>query len=326
VDELISDRIVTSCILSSLYDKNKKRKKNGEKPMFEKVLFPTDFSEYAGKTLECAGDIPGVKEIVLLHIVDATHPSKMGWVHGPHIENARILLEEKKEALEKRGLKVRTRVDVIRSGEVFKAITDTAEAEEVSLIIIGARGKNALENILLGSVSANVVRHAGMPVLVMRFKREEGPGGKTFEKYCQLLFSKVLVPTDFSEPAGNVIPLLKKIPLIKEIVLLNVVDKGESEEEVRRNVQAARIKNENIKNDLAQLGYLVTTRVHAGYPPDDIVATAENEDVSLIIMSPHGEGWLRELKALFIGSTTSAVVRRAFRPVLIIKDRSSGTA
>jgi len=47
--------------------------------MFEKVLFPTDFSEYAQKTLECIGDIPGIKRIVLLHVVDATHPSKRGW-------------------------------------------------------------------------------------------------------------------------------------------------------------------------------------------------------------------------------------------------------
>ncbi|MFZ2412297.1 MAG: universal stress protein, partial [Candidatus Methanoperedens sp.] len=68
--------------------------------MFEKVLFPTDFSEYAQKTLECIGEIPGIKELMLLHVVDATHPSKHGWTHGPHIENAKILMEEKKEYLE----------------------------------------------------------------------------------------------------------------------------------------------------------------------------------------------------------------------------------
>ncbi len=64
-----------------------------EDKMFEKILFPADFSEYAQKTLECIGEIPGIKELMLLHVVDATHPSKRGWTHGPHIENAKILME-----------------------------------------------------------------------------------------------------------------------------------------------------------------------------------------------------------------------------------------
>ncbi len=44
--------------------------------MFEKVLFPTDFSGYAQKTFECIGEIPGVKEVVLQHVVDAAYLSK----------------------------------------------------------------------------------------------------------------------------------------------------------------------------------------------------------------------------------------------------------
>ena len=46
--------------------------------MFEKVLFPTDFSEYAQKTLGYIGEVPEVKEVMLLRMVDATHPSKSG--------------------------------------------------------------------------------------------------------------------------------------------------------------------------------------------------------------------------------------------------------
>src|SRR4030067_2854092 len=108
--------------------------------MFEKVLFPTDFSEYAQKMLECIGEIPGIKEVVLLHIVDATHPSKRGWTHGPHIENARILMEEKKEYLESIGLKVKGKVEVITIGEVYQKILENAEKKKHSLLLMGARG------------------------------------------------------------------------------------------------------------------------------------------------------------------------------------------
>ena len=67
--------------------------------MFEKVLFPTDFSGYAQKTFECIGEIPGVKEVVLQHVVDAVYLSKRGQALDPYIENARIFLEEEKERL-----------------------------------------------------------------------------------------------------------------------------------------------------------------------------------------------------------------------------------
>ena len=40
--------------------------------MFGKVLVPTDFSEYAKKTILCLTRIPGIQEEVLQHVVDAT--------------------------------------------------------------------------------------------------------------------------------------------------------------------------------------------------------------------------------------------------------------
>lgn len=37
--------------------------------MFEKILVATDFSKHAEKIIDCVGEIPGVKEIVLLHVL-----------------------------------------------------------------------------------------------------------------------------------------------------------------------------------------------------------------------------------------------------------------
>ncbi len=79
--------------------------------MFKKVLVPTDFSEYAQKTLECIGDIPGVKEIVLLHVVDPAYLSKRGLAQEPYVQNAMINLEEQKKRLESIGLEVKLKVD-----------------------------------------------------------------------------------------------------------------------------------------------------------------------------------------------------------------------
>jgi len=38
------------------------------KYQFEKVLFPTDFSKYSQKILECINELPGVRDVVLLHV------------------------------------------------------------------------------------------------------------------------------------------------------------------------------------------------------------------------------------------------------------------
>ena len=284
--------------------------------MFEKVLFPTDFSEYAQKTLECIGEIPGIKELMLLHIVDATHPSKHGWTHGPHIENTKILMDEKKEYLESLGLKVKTKVDVITEGEVYREILRTAENEKVSLIVMGARGKSQIKDLLLGGVSTKVVRHAKTNLLIMRYKLVEDLEGVKHEKFCPMIFSKVLLPTDFSEFAGKTISFIKNIKDIKEIDLLNVVSKGETEEEIEENVNEAKKGLGDIKEELGRAGFMVKEHVRVGNIPEEIISTAEDEDISLIAISPHGKGWFKEL---LVGSTTCAVVRRANRPVLVVR-------
>jgi nucleotide-binding universal stress UspA family protein len=284
--------------------------------MFEKVLLPTDFSADSQRVLGYVKEIPGVREVILLHVVDATRQSVKGWTHGPAIENAKILLEENRQALEKSGVKaevaIETIVSTITQGDIPLTIREKADSENVSLIAMGARGKNTIQEILLGSVSANVIRHATCPVLLMRFP----PGSRAGDRHPGL-FERILVPVDFSGPSRDVLALLKQIPSPGQVFLLHVVDKGESEEEIQAAVKDAREKLSPIQKDLASAGIAAETMVHAGYPPDEINATAERSDITLILMSPQGAGWTRELKALFIGSTTNAVMRRAHRPVLI---------
>ena len=52
-------------------------------------------------------------------------------------------------------------------GPVWAAIVDAAEQLDAAAIVLGSRGLTGLKNVLLGSVSEGVVRHAGRPVLVV---------------------------------------------------------------------------------------------------------------------------------------------------------------
>ena len=52
-------------------------------------------------------------------------------------------------------------------------------------------------------------------------------------------------------------------------------------------------------------------------PAEEIISLAEREDVSLIAMSCHGTGWLKQLG---VGSTTYDVAKIGDRPVDFIED------
>jgi nucleotide-binding universal stress UspA family protein len=53
-------------------------------------------------------------------------------------------------------------------GVPFQGILDTAQAQQVDLIIMSTHGRTGLKHVLLGSVAEKVVRLAPCPVLVTR--------------------------------------------------------------------------------------------------------------------------------------------------------------
>jgi len=284
--------------------------------MFKKILFPTDFSENAHKTLECIGEIPGVKEVVLLHVIDATHPSKHGWIHGPHVKDAKIRLEEHKVHLEAIGLNVNIKVDIITAGDISRSILETANNENVSLIVMNSHGQSLIKGLLLGSVSLSVMRHSKTDVLLMRYKLAESLEGEKSDQFCKKIFSKVLYPTDFSEPAAMALSLVKTINGVEEIGILHVVTKGETDEEIEVNVEEAKKKIRDIMDEFSGADCKVKDYVRVGNPAEEICSVADDEDASLIAMSSHGKGWFKEL---LLGDTTSDVVKNTKRPVLVIR-------
>ncbi|MDM7939146.1 MAG: universal stress protein [Methanothrix sp.] len=302
--------------------------------MFEKVLVPTDFSRYALKMLDCIGEIPGPREVVLLNVVDAGNPmmlEKKGWSYSSLLDDAKADLKKMAEHLErlaaKKGLKVKpvlkvivepmsgadgvnlkrpapiSGVEFIEGGTIGEAIQKAADEEKVSLIVMGAHGKGLMEGILLGSVSTEALRSGKTDLLIIRHQLLEGS-----EKFCHDIFSRVLVTTDFSEAARDAVTLVKGLHGVHEILLAHVVSEGEDIEEPAKKL--------NVLRD--ELPGKVTVHVLEGHAADQILALAERQGASLIIMSSQGKGWLRLIR---VGSTTFDVARRARQPVLIVRPK-----
>jgi nucleotide-binding universal stress UspA family protein len=289
--------------------------------MFKKVLVALDFSRYTQKILDLVSEIPGIQDVILVHVVDANRPARLDWTPGPpHIENTQLLLEEKKKFLEQRGMRVSIHVDVIVNAitqrPVSNVILEIAKTQNVSLIVIGARGINPIQELLLGSVSSSVIRYATTNVLVMHFAPAAGESQASPDFTYQKLFSKVLVPTDFSNSASDAVAFVKKIPGIKEIVLLHVVSRAESEKDIEVYLKTAEKRLVDMKKELIDTGADIKFHVGAGDPTEMILSVAENDDVTLTAMSAFGLDWIREL---VLGSTTFTVVKRSKKPVLIIR-------
>jgi nucleotide-binding universal stress UspA family protein len=109
---------------------------------------------------------------------------------------------------------------------------------------------------------------------------------------------------------------IKDIEGLGEGHLLHVVTKGETHEEIEVNVEKAKITLDKMKTELVSSGLPVKIHVCLGRPADEISRFAESEDISLILMSSHGKGLLKEL---LVGSTTLGVAIHANRPLMVMR-------
>lgn len=78
-------------------------------------------------------------------------------------------MERIQREFEKEDIPIFTEILFSRPNEnPGKKICMYAHEHEIELIIAGSRGLSKVKNLLLGSVSSNIVHHAECPVLIMK--------------------------------------------------------------------------------------------------------------------------------------------------------------
>jgi nucleotide-binding universal stress UspA family protein len=191
-----------------------------------------------------------------------------------------------------------------------------ADEEGVSLVMMEARGKSLIEGILLGNVAKDMLQYDDTDLLVLRHDMLEGHESGDF---CSRIFSRVLLPVDFSGPCSQAVAMVRKIEGLTEAVLVHVVSEGETSEqiEIEESVKKAEEMLSFLAKDLEKQGIETSYHVIKGSPAEEINVLARMEKATMIAMSSHGAGWLKHT----LGSTTYEVVRQADRPVLVIRPR-----
>jgi nucleotide-binding universal stress UspA family protein len=283
--------------------------------MFEKVLVPMDFSPSSRSALNAVKEIPGIREIVLLHVVYNRYPSGDPAKVPPRVQEARESLDEVRGSLEVPGVATTAIVEEITGGEIAGVVNRAAARLGISLVVMGRRGTGIIESLLVWSVASDLVRYGMTDLLLVPPPQHVRRGTGAPHETGPALFSHVMVCTDFSRPEIASI-CLDEMPWIRRVTLFHAVSSGDTREEIRSAVSGAESGLRKIRDAFTSQGIAAQVHVSVGDPAREILAFSRQEDVSLILLKSTGK---RSLVSVLIGSTSAPVARNAEKPVFILR-------
>lgn len=266
--------------------------------LFDKVLVPVDLGEVTVEQLKCIGQLKnyGMKQAVVLFVT----PDEVKSVYDES------KLESLVKPLQDEGLDIRT---MIVSGKPANSILNVAKKEKATLIVMASSGKTKATELMVGSVSLDVVRHTHIPVLVGKF-------AGTRPDTCPMLMERVLVSLDLGPGTKKMMSTFKEMDLAgcKKAVLFHVVPSNKFSVEDDTKFQ-------EVKKDLSKWKdshdgtCSVDTHLHYGTAAYNIMEAAREFDVTLIVMGNVGKGLFHSMT---LGSVSDEVMRKSTAHVLII--------
>jgi nucleotide-binding universal stress UspA family protein len=140
----------------------------------ETILVPVDFSDVTPEVVRHAGEMAKAfgGRVLLLHISEP-EPDFVGYEAGPQAVRSTVArdfrtehqqLDELKHTLTSAGVEVQA---LHIQGSLSEKIVSEARQHAASLIVVGTHGHGAFYNLLVGSVTASLLKEAPCPVLVI---------------------------------------------------------------------------------------------------------------------------------------------------------------
>ena len=135
------------------------------------ILLATDLGPASDAALDRAIGLAGRlgAELLVVSVIDARTLRLPGGHFSARVDQVRDDRERSAAGIVARGRAAGVRVRfLVWEGEAGEAIVEAAHAEGADMIVVGTHGRGGIGRFLLGSVSEYVVRHAPVPVLVVR--------------------------------------------------------------------------------------------------------------------------------------------------------------
>jgi nucleotide-binding universal stress UspA family protein len=292
------------------------------------VLVPLDGSELAEKALqvgiELAHAVPA--ELVLVRATFQLDSAALSGAESAvlaaakedtDLHQARQAMDELRSRLAQQGVVAQT---VTSRGSPADVIVDVAARRHADLIVMTTHGHAGMERLMFGSVAAEVLRRAPIPLVVVPRAIRPDWSANHPHRFLVLVDGSPLSERVL-EPAG----LLGRT-LQAEIVLLTVLEPPPVSTYAHMPHLAAQLREQQRRQEQGYLDGLrgrltadvasIRTLVLLARDTSQAirnVATAERCDV--IAMASHGRGGFSRL---LLGSTAADLVREAITPTLIV--------
>ncbi|MEX1239613.1 MAG: universal stress protein [Cyclobacteriaceae bacterium] len=276
----------------------------------KKILVPTDFSKPAQIAVDVAADIAKKfnSQLTLLHVIEEASGTSFkitgevdvsgGWEDKIFtmklIERSKKQMAKAVEELKAAGVKVK---DEMRLGTAFHGIRDIITEHKVDLVVMGSAGHSKLEEMIIGSNTEKVVRHAKCPVLTVH------------KKPVTTDFKNIVYATSMSKDEEVFSRVVRSTQQMYDatvhLVRINTPGNFQRDAVVKKYMEdfakKLQLKNFtiNIFNDLTE--------------EEGIVYFADSINADLITMATHGRTGFAHVLA---GSIAEEVVSHSKRPVL----------
>ena len=276
----------------------------------KKILVPTDFSRPAELATEVATEIArkANAEIVLLHVIEVPSTESFS-VEGQIskfeewddklftmklIEISKKQLSATTKEIGSSGVKASYKLKI---GNPFHGMRTTITDQNADLVVMGTSGRSKLEEMIIGSNTEKVVRHAKCPVLTVH------------EKLFDTNFKNIVYATSMSDDEKGFSDVLTNAQELFDatihLVRVNTPMNFKPDTVVKKLM-------ENFARKLQLKNY--TLNVFNDYSEEEgIIHFANTINADLIAMATHGRTGFAHVIA---GSIAEDVANHATKPVL----------
>ena len=144
--------------------------------MFKSILVPVDGSTISNQVIEKAAAMARAfqSKVTVVCVIDIYAFAGLGMdaAYGQAeymtaaTNEANMAVAQAKQFFDAAGITVTT--SVVEGQVVYKTILEAAQSVDADLIVMGSHGRKGLEKLVLGSVAAQILSHAHLPVMIVR--------------------------------------------------------------------------------------------------------------------------------------------------------------
>lgn len=284
-----------------------------------RIVIGVDWSDQAFAAVTQTFHLYRPTDVALVHGVDLgmfEHPILAEAANLQGYDDFRnAMVDAGRQLLERAATMVPSAVQSVRKineiGSPAQVVLDSAETMTADLVVVGARGRNRLAELVLGSVSHRVLMHGSRTTLIVKGTARP--------------LQRVLVAIQGHEDADRIVQWLTRYPFAAPVELcvynvvmpLAMVDPYTTLEFRAWTDAAERYAEDLAKGTAAKLlgsHYMVSTKVALGDPATMVAEQGGKAD--LIVVASHGR---KGIDRFLMGSVSHAIIHHAASPVLVVR-------